>query len=178
MLDAYQRGGARPNISEMYSPIVDLTPMITKRVMDTIDKGTWVVSDKIEFRYHKTIVAVSDNGAAMNVPFYPLDKTLTQEEIEEINLHVLGYVPFENTVIQTYTTLMVNEILRAITRVLDEGVRKIVVHFCPADTPEYANTVAYPLYGFIANGVLQMETSFLIEEIKNDFSLDIDQGGW
>lgn len=175
MLDPYERGGERPNISEMYSPIVDLTPMINKRVVDTLQKGTSVVSDKVDFYYHDSTIVLSNHGLAMNVPFYPLDKTLTQEEIEEINLHVMGYVPFENTVIQTYTTLMVNEILRAITRTLDEGARKIIVHFCPADTVEYARTVAYPLYGFIVDGKLQMETSFLIEEIKTDFSVDLDQ---
>lgn len=172
MLDPYERGGERPNISEMYSPIVDLTPMINKRVVDTLEKGTWVVSDRVDFCYHNSVIVMSNDGVAMNVPFYPLDKTLTQEEIEEINLHVMGYVPFENTVIQTYTTLMVNEILRSITRTLDEGARKIVVHFCPADTIEYAGTVAYPLYGFIVDGKLQMETSFLIEVIYGKHEIE------
>lgn len=175
MLEPYERGGIRPNVSEMHSPLVDLTPMINKRVIDTLERGTWVVSDKVEFHYHRGIVAVSGEGLATHIPFYPLDKTLTQEEIEEINLHLMGYVPFENTVIQTYTTLMVNEILRAITQTLDSGAQRVVVHFSPADTIYYANTIAVPVYGFISNNKLQMETSFLIEEIKTDFSVDLGQ---
>ena len=168
MLEEYQRGGARPNISEMHNPLVDLTPLITKRVVHTIERGVKAVEEKVHMRYHDTIVAVSDNGVCTRIPFYPLDKTLTQEDIEEINLHLMGYVPFENTVIQTYTTLMVNEILKAIVKVLDEGADEVIVHFAPADTIQYAGTVAYPLYGFISNNTLQMETSFLVEAIKND----------
>jgi len=176
MLEECQRGGARPNISEMHHDLVDLTPAIQQRVLDTINYGLRFVNDKVEVVYHNTNwFREADAPRVCQIPFFPLDKNLTQQEIEDINLHFLGYVPFENTVIQTYTTLMVNEILRSITHEIDKGVDKVIVHFAPADTIQYANTVAVPLYGFISGNTLQMETSFFVEVIKTDYSVDLDQ---
>lgn len=168
MLEACERGGERVNVSRMYSELVDLTPAIHKRVMDTLRTGTRFVSDKVDFIFHDTELCLTEENFAVQIPFYALDKDLTQEEIEDINLHFMGYVPFENTVIQTYTTLMVNEILRAIILELDKGADRVIVHFAPADTVQYAVTIAYPLYGFIANNTLQMETAFLVEVVRND----------
>lgn len=167
MIEACQRGGERVNVSRMHHDLVDLTPAIQKRVQDTIRYGLRFVEDKVDLRFHETDIYLAENQFAYTIPFYPLDKDLTQEEIEDINLHFLGYVPFENTVIQTYTTLMVNEILRAITHEVDAGADRVIVHFAPADTIEYAGSVALPLYGFISNNTLQMETSFIAEGIKN-----------
>lgn len=168
MLEECQRGGKRTNVSRMHHELVDLTGAIQSRVHDTIWQGIRFVMDKIEFVYHDTDVFLTQDGVATCTPFYPLDKDLTQQEIEDINLHFLGYVPFENTVLQTYTTLMVNEILRGITQVMDSGKNRVIVHFSPADTIQYAGTVAYPLYGFISNNTLQMETSFFVEVINGD----------
>ena len=168
MIDACSRGGERTNVSHMHHDLVDLTPAIQKRGLDTIRYGLRFVEDKVDLRFHETDICLTEKSFAYTIPFYPLDKDLTQEEIEDINLHFLGYVPFENTVIQTYTTLMVNEILRAITQEIDRGADRVVVHFAPADTIQYAGTIALPLYGFISNNTLQLETSFLVEPIKND----------
>lgn len=175
MLDACERGGERTNVSRMQHDLVDLTSIIQNRVQDTIWQGIRFVEDKVELIYHDSDVILTQDGVATGIPFYPLDKDLTQQEIEDINLHFLGYVPFENTAIQTFTTLMVNEILRAITRTLDSGAQRIIVHFAPADTIHYTGTIALPLYGFISNNTLQMETAFFVEEIKTDFSVDLGQ---
>lgn len=177
MLEECQRGGSRTNISEMHHELVDLTPAIQQRVQDTLKYGLRFVDDKVETAYHTSNWFKEANCPRVcQIPFFPLDKNLTQQEIEDINLHFLGYVPFENTVIQTYTTLMVNEILRTITHEIDKGADKVIVHFAPADTVYYANKVALPLYGFISGNTLQMETSFFVEVLKTDFSVDIDQG--
>ena len=165
MIDACQRGGERTNVSRMHHELVDLTDAIQERVHDTMWQGIRFVMDKVEFLYHDSEVFLTQDMVAHSIPFYPLDKDLTQQEIEDINLHFMGYVPFENTVIQTYTTLMVNEILRAITRTLDAGAQRVIVHFAPADTIHYTGTVAYPLYGFISNNTLQMETAFSVEVV-------------
>lgn len=166
MLKACLRGGERTNVSHMHHDLVDLTEAIQERVQDTLWQGTRFVMDKVDFLYHNCDVFLTKDNVAYTIPFYPLDKDLTQQEIEDINLHFLGYVPFENTVLQTFTTVMVNEILRAIVHELDNGAQKVAVHFAPADTIQYAGTTAYPLYGFILNNTLQMETSFFIEIIK------------
>lgn len=165
MLEFCHRGGDRVNVSRMHNDLVDLTPVIQQRVMDTLQAGTRFVADKVDFVFHDTETFITQDNVAAYIPFYPLDKDLLQQEIEDINLHFMGYVPFENTVIQTYTTLMVNEILRAITRTLDAGAQKVIVHFAPADTIHYTGTVAYPLYGFISNNTLQMETAFSVEVV-------------
>ncbi len=168
MLEACERGGERVNVSHMHNELVDLTPAIQKRVEDTIRHGLRFVEDKVDIIYHSSNVCITQSGFANNVPFYPLDKDLSKQEIEDINLHFLGYVPFENTAIQTYVTIMVNEILRAVIHELDRGADRVVLHFAPADTIEYAGTVATTLYGCSSKDTLQMETSFLVEAIKND----------
>lgn len=168
MIEACQRGGERTNVSRMHHDLVDLTPAIQKRVQDTIRYGLRYVEDKVDIHFYQTDVCLTEEAVAHTIPFYPLDKDLTQEEIEDINLHFLGYVPFENTVIQPYVTIMTNEILRAITQEIDHGADRVVLHFAPADTIQYAGTVALPLYGFISNNTLQLETSFFVEAIKND----------
>lgn len=167
MIKECKRGGERTNVSEMHSELVDLTDAIATHVDNMLERGLRYISDRVEFRYHESdTFMLTTTPMVHRIPFYPLDKNLSPTDIEDINLHAMGYVSFESTEIYTYVSIMVREIISAIEAVMDTGATKVIVHFAPADTIEYHGSVAKVLYGFIVRKTLQMETSFFIEIVE------------
>lgn len=166
MIPVAERGGKRTNISEMYSPLVNVKPLIEEYVSKRILKDLRVIADKVKFLFHDSEHFRDKNGFIGETDFYPLDKTLTQEEIEDINLHSLGIIPFENTALHLMTKVVINNLVRDIVTQFDKGAEQVVVHFSPADTLEHAGTKAEIIYGFISNGVLQLETAYYVEVVE------------
>lgn len=123
---------------------------------------------------------VQHDGKEVEVPFYPLDFTLTKEETTEMSREFVSGT-LRNT-ITSYSVVhhMVDALVQLWIRERDFAVGKfmeespntdyeVILHLAPADHLDYTDTLGEPIYGWIYlsgdHSRIEMETSFKFEVI-------------
>ena len=169
-MQSQSRGGERTNISKFADSLYDFSDRVQDKVMQELNGRLSGFDDKVQYVFHDSPYIVTGNvrrEMATSVPFYPLDKDLTQQDIEAINLYGLGFFPIEATAINLFILVTVKNIVATVEDKLAAGAKWVKVHFAPADSVRYANTIAKPMYVFIAGNTLETETSFFVEAIND-----------
>ncbi|MGG7379204.1 hypothetical protein ACQ7B2_10770, partial [Escherichia coli] len=71
------------------------------------------------------------SDSALN--FYPLDYTLNNTEMKDINKYLMGYKDITETVLGELAEILANDILRNINKALDRSPAGVVVSFAVPD---------------------------------------------
>lgn len=163
MIPKRKRGEQRTNLAEMldYNMVNDVTKDVLPVVEEIIQRGLRFCSDRVHFMWtHK-----SDSG----LNFYPLDYTLNNVEMKNINKYLLGYEDITKTVLGELAEILANDILRNISKALDKNPEGVVVSFAVPDMVKYENTIPNKAYAFlrrdVRGNVLEIESNYKIEEV-------------
>lgn len=173
MLEARLRGGERYNLSVLPKTPIDIRAHVNEIVEDILHRGLRFVNDRVELRFHNTAVIPLSDGRFVASDFYPLDKDLTQAEIETINRWLLNFETFFDTPMANMAECIANHIMQRINYAFDKfNAGKLIVHFAPGDSITLANTTALPAYGWVVNteagNKAELETAFYIEILTYD----------
>lgn len=123
---------------------------------------------------------VQHNGKEVEVPFYPLDFTLSEEETTEMSREFVSGV-LRNTItsysvvhhmVDALAQLWIRERDFAVGKFMEESPNtdyEVILHLAPADHLDYIDTLGEPIYGWIYlsgdHSRIEMETSFKFEII-------------
>lgn len=163
MIPKRKRGEQRTNLAEIldYNMVNDVTKEILPVVEDILQRGLRFCSDRVHFMWtHKS-------DSALN--FYPLDYTLNNTEMKDINKYLMGYKDITETVLGELAEILANDILRNINKALDRSPAGVVVSFAVPDMVKYESTIPNKAYAFlrrdVRGNVLEMESNYKIEEV-------------
>lgn len=175
-IESKKRGGERNEFERSNAQnlsVTDLSEHLNKHFLDKLKEA---LPEEVEFFFNKSTALSFEHEdgtkAAYLINFFPLDVTLTSDEVGGI----LKVISFEDT---GYLPEIVSEILEEhINNILEEVERvksyhpysKLTIAFAPADTVSSVNTAALPVYGFLFTDgesfKFESESSFVV--IPND----------
>lgn len=175
-IESKKRGGERNEFERSNAQnlsVTDLSEHLNKHFLDKLKEA---LPEEVEFLFNKSTALSFEHEdgtkAAYLINFFPLDVTLTSDEVGGI----LKVISFEDT---GYLPEVVSEILEEhINNILEEVERvksyypssKLTIAFAPADTVSSVNTAALPVYGFLVTDgesfKFESESSFVV--IPND----------
>lgn len=164
---------SRNNISVIKDSFIDVTNDIVPTIQYIVEaQGLNFIRDKVKIVFHNTpgFVTVGSTKMPCSTDLITLDKNLTQEEVEILNLYWLGFKRYEDTALSRMSTILANILVRKISKIWDEeNPDEIVLHFAKPEDGAYDIDTSEMAYGFILTGnVLQMESLLYVETVKHN----------
>lgn len=166
---------SRNNISVIKDSFIDVTNDIVPTIQYIVEaQGLNFIRDKVKIVFHNTpgfVIVGSTETMMYPTDLITLDKNLTQEEVEILNLYWLGFKRYEDTALSRMSTILANILVRKISKIWDEeNPDEIVLHFAKPEDGAYDIDTSEMAYGFIISGnVLQMESLLYVETVKHNY---------
>lgn len=159
MIKPCKRGGSRNTLSDLPEGVfkLEVTDHVLPLVEDILARGLRWVTDRVSFYSTEN---------AESTDFYPIDKTLTQQELEDINLYLIGCLDVCDTKLKILAEVIANNILHSINKELDNGAEHVILTFARSTEAEKTGRVP-PVFAMLrrkgSKVILETETSYSID---------------